>query len=400
MDQGTSQSPPASAGQSAGERLDSWKEIAAYLKRDIRTVRRWEKALGLPVHRRYSLKRGLVYAYRHELDAWWHCDATNEKDALPASEQDAFLLELREIWRHVLNTDSLFELKGLLHRTRALLSASEFSLHPKRHQAEFLQEQIEQAIRWATPAQAVTPGGERNRKRSLMLRAFTVLNRGGPLGQIEGAIDWSASAVFYIQLIILIMLAVLAYARLYYFLRIRSEFGSKGSVLDHGFLSWAFAVGSSLVWIIFLFTSFQQRRVARQIQQMNGEVVMPRLIQGTLIVAFGAEILPCLLSLLYFFHFLLACLPTLFALTYLLLQVNQAGRRSRASSFLLTATAGMEVVKILAWPIRMVSYLRVPDVLLYFSLYLPELVVALFVIINLLRGWKQSEQESNMGALI
>jgi len=33
------------------ERLDSWKEIAAYLKRDVRTVRRWEHAEGLPVHR-------------------------------------------------------------------------------------------------------------------------------------------------------------------------------------------------------------------------------------------------------------------------------------------------------------------------------------------------------------
>jgi eukaryotic-like serine/threonine-protein kinase len=81
MDQDTSQSPPASAGQSAGERLDSWKEIAAYLKRDIRTVRRWEKSQSLPVHRHSYLKRGLVYAYKHELDAWWHDDARNGNNA-------------------------------------------------------------------------------------------------------------------------------------------------------------------------------------------------------------------------------------------------------------------------------------------------------------------------------
>jgi predicted Zn-dependent protease len=83
MDQDTSQSPPASAGQPAGERLDSWKEIAAYLKRDIRTVRRWEKSQGLPVHRHSYLKRGLVYAYKHEVDAWWHDDAKNGNASSP-----------------------------------------------------------------------------------------------------------------------------------------------------------------------------------------------------------------------------------------------------------------------------------------------------------------------------
>ena len=32
-----------------GERLDSWKEIAAYLSRSVRTLHRWEKDEGLPV---------------------------------------------------------------------------------------------------------------------------------------------------------------------------------------------------------------------------------------------------------------------------------------------------------------------------------------------------------------
>ena len=34
-----------------GRRLESWKEIAAYLGRDITTVRRWERREGLPVYR-------------------------------------------------------------------------------------------------------------------------------------------------------------------------------------------------------------------------------------------------------------------------------------------------------------------------------------------------------------
>ena len=56
---------------SAADRLDSWKEIGAYLKRDATTVRRWEKREGLPVHRHLHDRRESVYAYRHEIDRWW-----------------------------------------------------------------------------------------------------------------------------------------------------------------------------------------------------------------------------------------------------------------------------------------------------------------------------------------
>ena len=54
---------------SAGERLDSWKEIAAYLRRDIRTVQRWERK-GFPVHRLLHQQKATVYAYRSEIDDW------------------------------------------------------------------------------------------------------------------------------------------------------------------------------------------------------------------------------------------------------------------------------------------------------------------------------------------
>jgi Tol biopolymer transport system component len=52
------------------DRLDSWKEIAAYLNRDVTTVQRWEKREGMPVHRHVHDKMGSVYASRAELDAW------------------------------------------------------------------------------------------------------------------------------------------------------------------------------------------------------------------------------------------------------------------------------------------------------------------------------------------
>ena len=51
-------------------RLDSWKEIATYLGRDVTTVQRWERQEGMPVQRHLHHKRGSVYALCSELDAW------------------------------------------------------------------------------------------------------------------------------------------------------------------------------------------------------------------------------------------------------------------------------------------------------------------------------------------
>lgn len=55
---------------SSPRRLDSWKEIAAHLQRGVRTAIRWEREEGLPVHRHSHQKRGTVYAYAEEIDAW------------------------------------------------------------------------------------------------------------------------------------------------------------------------------------------------------------------------------------------------------------------------------------------------------------------------------------------
>lgn len=51
------------------KRLESWKEIASHIGRDERTAMRWE-ALGMPVHRAPGERRGRVYAFTHEIDAW------------------------------------------------------------------------------------------------------------------------------------------------------------------------------------------------------------------------------------------------------------------------------------------------------------------------------------------
>ncbi len=70
-------------------RLDSWKEIAAYLNRDVTTVQRWEKREGMPVHRHVHASRGSVYALADELDVWIESRRVRENEAEAAPSPEA-----------------------------------------------------------------------------------------------------------------------------------------------------------------------------------------------------------------------------------------------------------------------------------------------------------------------
>src|ERR1700727_808768 len=65
-----SSSPQSNGLRLDADRLDSWKEIASYFRREVRTVQLWEKREGLPVHRHFHKQLGSVFAFRSELDAW------------------------------------------------------------------------------------------------------------------------------------------------------------------------------------------------------------------------------------------------------------------------------------------------------------------------------------------
>ena len=76
------------------DKLDSWKSIAAYLKRDVTTVQRWERREGMPVHRHLHDKQGSVYAFCSELDVWSQGRRTagaqtEESPSEPATQTDA-----------------------------------------------------------------------------------------------------------------------------------------------------------------------------------------------------------------------------------------------------------------------------------------------------------------------
>src|SRR4029450_2663717 len=87
--------PPGSGGRGVGQlreagedRLESWKQTAAYLNRGVRTVRRWETAEGLPVHRHMHRSLGSVYAYKSEIDAWRQTRPTRRAPQVTIVSQD------------------------------------------------------------------------------------------------------------------------------------------------------------------------------------------------------------------------------------------------------------------------------------------------------------------------
>lgn len=73
------------ADDRARERLSSWKEIAAYLGATSRTVQRWERDSGLPVHRLVHQNRATVFAYKSELEAWLDARSSPGHEVPPAT---------------------------------------------------------------------------------------------------------------------------------------------------------------------------------------------------------------------------------------------------------------------------------------------------------------------------
>ena len=116
--------PPAGATPhaeiAADDRLDSWKEIAAYLKRDVTTVQRWEKRERMPVRRHVHDKLGSVYAFRSELDAWSRGRRPQETEP-PQEQLDRSTTDI-ETETSALPAPSRWRLVGLLTAGGLLLA--------------------------------------------------------------------------------------------------------------------------------------------------------------------------------------------------------------------------------------------------------------------------------------
>jgi tetratricopeptide (TPR) repeat protein len=66
--------------------FDSWKEIAAYLKRSVKTCQRWERELGLPIHRPDQGSGARIVAYKQDIDRW--LAGTRHLEDMPAPDSE------------------------------------------------------------------------------------------------------------------------------------------------------------------------------------------------------------------------------------------------------------------------------------------------------------------------
>jgi Tol biopolymer transport system component len=92
-------------------RLDSWKEIATYLKRDVTTVQRWERREGLPIHRQLHERQGSVYGFVDELERW--SELRRVSAAVPQTEKLRWRWRLGTIASAVVLT--LVSIGGVVH---------------------------------------------------------------------------------------------------------------------------------------------------------------------------------------------------------------------------------------------------------------------------------------------
>jgi len=71
------------AAESGAAVLNSWKEIASFLNRGVRTVQRWERELQLPIHRIGKGSRSPVFAFSAEIKLWLHSNKERVATEIP-----------------------------------------------------------------------------------------------------------------------------------------------------------------------------------------------------------------------------------------------------------------------------------------------------------------------------
>jgi phage terminase Nu1 subunit (DNA packaging protein) len=125
------------------EVLNSWKEVASYMGRGVRTVQRWEQELGLPVRRPRGKSRSAVIAFKQELDQWLH---RAPKELLQQTDEDAVTAP-----RKLKYTD--FERQARLHNSTHLLIENTKMLLSRstdlRERLTLIQERLSQSVHLA-----------------------------------------------------------------------------------------------------------------------------------------------------------------------------------------------------------------------------------------------------------
>ena len=96
--------------------LTSWKDIARYLGKGVRTVQRWERTLGLPVRRATQERKSVVLAIPEEIDLWIRCQRFAGR-GLGSPDRATLLLTLNELRSENRELRRQLELEREKHRS-------------------------------------------------------------------------------------------------------------------------------------------------------------------------------------------------------------------------------------------------------------------------------------------
>jgi len=139
--------------QTTPELLSSWKEIANYLGKGVRTIQRYETQFGLPVRRPAGKSRSAVIATRLELDAWVAASPMQSEYRL--SRVEASLQMTKEI-------ASLRESLRATHKQREEMQALRFEM---RERTAALHNAVERLRKEISSADVFSLDGPVNRDR-------------------------------------------------------------------------------------------------------------------------------------------------------------------------------------------------------------------------------------------
>ena len=170
------------------DRLESWKEIASYLKRGVTTVQRWEREEGLPVHRHQHDALGSVYALKPEIERW-RVERTTAADTADGASLYTRVISSR---RHLRMSSVLFSLAmlllGAIGGALALRAARPTTTRPIRRLAIVPPNPARIVINGLDRALAIAPDGTRVAyvggagAPRLFVRPLTFGNAGGDFG--------------------------------------------------------------------------------------------------------------------------------------------------------------------------------------------------------------------------
>jgi len=99
--------------------FNSWKEIASYINRGVRTVQRWEAELGMPVRRPRGRGRSAVLAVRSELDRWIQACPLEAREKMSQSVTELSVNPAIEQLRT--STLQLHQIRSQMHDSREQL---------------------------------------------------------------------------------------------------------------------------------------------------------------------------------------------------------------------------------------------------------------------------------------